>query len=81
MRKTKITRKRWKPWETATIKKMIKQGKTNIEIAQALDRTPVAIYERRRHLKLSLGDFPGSKATQKITSKKVKRLFWGPLPS
>ena len=79
MGKTKITRKRWNASDSRILTTLAKKGKNNFEIAKVLNRTPIAIYERRRKLGLSLGEFPGSTATEKMVSYTATKILWGTL--
>ena len=60
------------PEEDEAIVKMVNEGKQPWEIAEALGRTEITLYYRRRKLGLAAGPWPKSRKYQRIKQLKNK---------
>ena len=78
MAKTKITRRRWTAQEHAFIA-LNKDNFSNEELAYILQRTPIAIYERRKVMGIGLGNLPQSAAVK--PSRDWQSPLSSPVPS
>ena len=77
--KRKITRKRWTNKEVGLLKSLVKKGKSNLQIAQALDRTPLSIYQARAKHGLPRGESYQHNFTLKTTSSTATKIYWSTL--
>lgn len=79
MRKRKITRKRWTPAEVDILKSLVNKGKSNHQIAQILDRTPLSIYQARAKHQLPRGESSGDNFRTRPLFHPKNKIFWSTL--
>lgn len=79
MKKRKITRKRWTTEEVAKLKSLVKKGKSNRQIALALDRTPLSIYQARAKHGLPRGLSNSYEFAPIPQHKNKNKIYWSTL--